>query len=258
MGCIKIAFFDIDGTLIATDKETMSEKTVETLLRLKENGVKLCIATGRPPYAIPSFSNITFDAYLSFNGSLCYTKEEVIYKHPIAPTDVKTILHNAQNIQRFVIIASKTRMGTNGYDKVLEEYLAIANQHVDVIEDFAALANKDIYQIMMAGRNDEYERILQGTTNAKITAWWPRAMDIIPANGGKNIGVERILDFYHFSKEDAIAFGDGNNDIDMLQAVGFGVAMGNASDDVKHAADAVCGSVSQDGIYHYCIEHHLI
>ena len=63
---------------------------------------------------------------------------------------------------------------------------------------------------------------------------------------------------YHLSAADALAFGDGNNDIEMLEAVGTGVAMGNASDTLKAIAADICGSVTQDGIYYYCIEHGLI
>ena len=55
-----------------------------------------------------------------------------------------------------------------------------------------------------------------------------------------------------------MAFGDGNNDIEMLRAVGNGIAMGNASDDLKAVADEICGDVSEDGIYQYCLENELI
>ena len=58
--------------------------------------------------------------------------------------------------------------------------------------------------------------------------------------------------------EEALAFGDGGNDIEMLQTVGTGVAMGNALDHVKAIADDVCGHVAEDGIYHYCLEKGLI
>ncbi|HIR87077.1 MAG TPA: HAD hydrolase family protein, partial [Candidatus Limivicinus faecipullorum] len=58
--------------------------------------------------------------------------------------------------------------------------------------------------------------------------------------------------------EKAIAFGDGNNDIEMLQTVGTGIAMANASEQLKAVADKVCGHVAQDGIYHYCLEQGLI
>ena len=56
----------------------------------------------------------------------------------------------------------------------------------------------------------------------------------------------------------AMAFGDGNNDIEMLKSVGHGVAMANASDELKAIADDVCGDVAEDGIYYYCLEHGMI
>ncbi len=55
-----------------------------------------------------------------------------------------------------------------------------------------------------------------------------------------------------------MAFGDGNNDIEMFQAVGHSVAMGNASADLKAIASEVCGTCAEDGIYHYCAEKGLI
>ena len=57
----KIIFFDIDGTLIAMDQDTISEKTLEALKRLQEKGVKLCLATGRGPMLIPHFEGVEFD-----------------------------------------------------------------------------------------------------------------------------------------------------------------------------------------------------
>ena len=74
-------------------------------------------------------------------------------------------------------------------------------------------------------------------------------MDIIPANGGKGLDVKKVLDYVPFTKEEAIAFGDSINDIEMLQAVGTGIAMDNASQDVKAVADVICGSVREEEIY---------
>ena len=66
------------------------------------------------------------------------------------------------------------------------------------------------------------------------------------------------MSYYGLTKDQAIAFGDGSNDIEMLEAAGTGVAMGNATENVKKIADVVCGSVADEGIYHYCLDHHLI
>ena len=255
---IKIAFFDIDGTLIDMNTKVMTKKMEETLIRLKQNHVILCIATGRPLRNVPHFPGIEFDVFLTFNASYCCTKDEVIFKNPIPSPDVHTIIENAKGINRPVCVASADRLGANGRDRDLVDYFAIANQTVEIADDFEELAREDIYQMMVGCYPEEYDRIRDHAKGAKITAWWNRAADIIPADGGKGLGVEKILDYYHLTREEAIAFGDGTNDIEMLQAVGHGVAMGNATDNVKEIADDICGCVAEDGIYDYCKKMHLI
>ena len=71
---------------------------------------------------------------------------------------------------------------------------------------------------MCACRKEEYAQILQGTENTQITAWWDKAADIIPLNCGKGNAVNAVLNYYGLSKDEAIAFGDGRNDIEMLEA----------------------------------------
>ncbi|WP_342757422.1 HAD hydrolase family protein [Kineothrix sedimenti] len=216
---IKIVFFDIDGTLIDINKKIMTKRIEETLIGLKQNKIIICIATGRPLKSVPHFPNVEFDAFLTFNASYCCTKNEIIYKNPIRSSDVQTIIENAKRIQRPVSIASEARIGANGKDQDLIDYFAISDQSVEIVEDFDDLTKEDIYQIMIGCYKEEY---------------------------------------YHLKKEEALAFGDGTNDIEMLQAVGTGVAMGNATNDVKDIADDICGSVAEDGIYFYCKKYHLI
>lgn len=255
---IKIAFFDIDGTLIDIGTKTISPRMLETLAALKQNGIKICIATGRAPDRIPHFDGIEFDAYLAFNASYCFTAKEIIFSNPIPRADIPILLENAKKLGRPVSVATVKRSAANGRDQDLMDYYAISKQTVEVADDFENLIEEEVYQLMLGSRKEEYDALLQGVTGAKITSWWPRAVDIIPVNGSKGVGVEKVLEYFHISKEEAIAFGDGGNDIEMLEAVGTGIAMGNATEDVKAKADAICGKVSEDGIYHYCKKHGLI
>ena len=255
---VKIIFFDIDGTLIDIGAEQMSQKTAEALRRLKERGILLCIATGRPRMTLPHFEGITFDAYLTFNGSYCFDRDGIIFSNPIPHGDAETILRNAARIGRPISIATADRIASNGRDTDLDDYYTLAHLKLEVSEDFDTVAREKIYQMMVGCREEEYDAIMKDAPNARITAWWHRAADIIPADGGKGVAVQKVLEHYHLDRSQALAFGDGNNDIEMLRAVGTGIAMGNGSAQVKAAADGVCGCASEDGIYHYCIEHSLI
>lgn len=258
MDHVKIVFFDIDGTLIDMDSKEISIKTLETLQRLKQRNMILCLATGRGPLTLPHFDGVEFDVFLTFNGSYCFDREHTIFSNPLPAEDVTTIIRNAASIHRPVSIATKDKMIANGADADLIEYYSFAKREVEVSAEFDEAAKDEVYQVMLGCREADYPTLLRGTRRAKIAAWWDRAVDIIPADGGKGVGIEQILSYYHLDKSAALAFGDGDNDVEMLCAVGCGVAMGNASERLKAAADDVCGRVEEDGVYHYCLAHGLL
>lgn len=253
-----IIFFDIDGTLLDFGKKDLSPKTREALLKLRANGIRICIATGRSPLAVPKFEGVEFDAYLTYNGCYCYEGSKTIYSNPMSLEDVQTIIQNAASMERALSVATKDRLISNGTDPDLEEYYAFGNQKVTISDEFDEVSRGEVYQLLMACRKEEYAQVLQNTQEAKITSWWDRAVDIIPTGGGKGTGISKMLEYYGIDRSQAMAFGDGNNDIEMFQAVDMGVAMENASDDLKAVAADTCDHVAEDGVYRYCVKHSLI
>lgn len=258
MNSVKIIFFDIDGTLVDHATGQISAKTHETLRRLREKGVLLCVATGRSPAAFPDFGDSVFDAFCAFNGSLCYTEEEIIYSNPIPEESVEKLLKNAAALERPVSVALRHRLAANGWDVDLADYYALANLELTVSEDFDAACRERVYQMMLGCRETEHEAILRGTEGVKIAVSWDRAVDVIPVSSGKGASIAKILAYFNLEPSQAMAFGDSYNDMEMLQTVGKGVAMGNAPAALKAIADDVCDSVSEDGIYNYCTQHGLI
>ena len=258
MNDVKIIFFDIDGTLIDMEKKRVTERTLDALRRLRARGIRICLATGRSPITLPRFEGVTFDALLTFNGSYCYDRTQTIFSQPIPPQDVRRILSNAAAMGRPVCIATKDRLAANGRDRDLVDYFAIAGLEVPVAQDFEAVCRQDVYQIMLGSRKEEYAALMDGVSGAKIAAWWDRAVDVIPAAGGKGTGIEKTLACYRLDRSQAMAFGDGGNDLEMFGAVGMGVAMENASPALKAAAGDVCGPAARDGVYHYLKAHGLI
>ena len=111
---------------------------------------------------------------------------------------------------------------------------------------------------MLGCQKADHPAVIRNTTGSTITFAWERAADVIPAGSGKAQAIEKILDYFHLDRSQSMAFGDGFNDLEMIQTVGIGVAMGNASPKLKEVADFVCGPVSEDGIYHFCVEKGLI
>lgn len=254
---IKIIFFDIDGTLVNMGAKDLSEKTVETLRRLQENGIKICIATGRSPAALPKLP-VKFDAYLLFNGSLCCTASQIIYSNPIPYEAVQQLVRNAADRGRPVSVATTKRLAANGWEEDLSAYYDLAHLKLTVAEDFEEACREGVYQLMLGGRESEPTTVADGVEGVKAVFSWHRAVDVIPDNSGKEIGIQKILEYFSIPVSQSMAFGDGNNDLEMLQAVGTGVAMGNACDRLKAVADEICRTSEEEGIYHYCLENGLI
>ena len=88
MNQVKIIFFDIDGTLLEMGKTEITPNTRKALCSLKQNGIKICIATGRSFATIPMFEGVVFDAILAFNGSFCVAGNQVVAKCPIPKEDI--------------------------------------------------------------------------------------------------------------------------------------------------------------------------
>ena len=253
----KIIFFDIDGTLLNHATGVISPVTREALIQLHKNGYLLCIASGRGPASFPDLDGLPFDAFCSFNGSLCYNEKEIIHSNPIFPKDVAQIIQNAASIGRPVAVAAKNRIAANGVDKDLFDYFQLADMYLTASDDFDQVCQEDIYQIMIGHQDSERDAITQNTENIKLARSWPRAVDVIPGSSDKGAAIAKILAYYNLDASQALAFGDSFNDIEMLQTVGTGVAMGNAPESVKDIANDVCDTVTRDGIYHYCIQHGL-
>ena len=110
-----------------------------------------------------------------------------------------------------------------------------------------------IYQLIVYGGGAE--AALRQLPGCKMSRWNDHAVDILPRSGGKVLGIGQFLRRLSLDWGEIMAFGDGENDVDMLRRAGVGVAMGNAEAAVKAAADYVTADVDQDGIYR-ALEHY--
>lgn len=239
---IKAIFFDIDGTLLDHNNHVMPSSTFIVLKKLKELGIKLFIATGRPPSKLDIIKQyFKFDGYLTSNGQYCFNNDKVIHEEYIDEQDIKNILPYINENHIPVIFAKVDQNYLNPYlDKVsqTDKYL--------ISED---ILTNDIVQLMVYIGEEKDHEFLSYMPHCKSARWTSSFADIIPLDGGKNIGIDQIIKYYQIELDEVMAFGDGNNDIDMLRHVGTGIAMGNANNKVKAASDYITSDVNDDGIY---------
>ena len=254
---IKIAFFDIDGTLVSFKTHAMPASTVRALDILRGRGVRLVVASGRSPEQIPSELQTGFDACIANNGQRCLCDGELYRNVTIDQGDVRAIVDQVEHgLYDAGVVTDGYTFVSRLSPRVLE---ASRTMNITYVQDDIRVAlERSVYQFLLFADPADDHLLLDATSSVVATRWTDLFADVAPAEGGKDYGVRATLERFGLSAEDAIAFGDGENDLSMLSAVGTGVAMGNASDAVKAQAAYVTDDVDEDGIWNACLHFGLV
>ena len=255
---IKAAFFDIDGTLFSHTIHAIPESTKRTVKLLREKGIKVFIATGRSLKETKrvTLGDMKFDGYVTLNGQICLDAEEkILFEAPIKGEDGAYLLDAFVNKKFPLAIVEKERIYINYIDDSVIRAQKSVNIPLLPIKEYQGAP---IYQFIGYMNWEETGKIAPKIPNCKITRWYDEGIDIISKDGGKANGIQKVLEFYGMTKEEIIAFGDSDNDMDMLEFAGIGVAMGNAEESVKAVADYVTTDIDEDGIWNACRHLELI
>ncbi len=247
---IQAIFFDIDGTLVCHEQGCVPERARRALGILKANGIHRVIATGRHLSELPGLplEGLDFDGYITLNGQLCYDRsKKLLYGDPITGTQKQTILSVFNQRRIPLMLIEEDRMYINFLnDRVLEAQHSVNAQ----IPDISDYSGSTVYQAVAFVDPQEKQALEELLPGCRLTYWTKWAVDVVPTTAGKTVGIRQYLALNGLSPAQAMAFGDGENDQDMLMFAGTGVAMGNAPAHVKACADFVTDPPGQDGIYH--------
>lgn len=248
---IKAVFFDIDGTLVSFKTHEVPQSTIEALDLLRKKGIKVFIATGRHYTSINNLGDLKFDGYVTLNGGYCFAGEDkVIYKHSIPDRDIEALIRYMETEESFpCAFVQEKEIFMNYKDETVEEIFNMLNFPEPPIRPMDEIRGKTAYQLVSFFTAEQEKKIMTILSNCESTRWNPLFTDVVPAGSSKRVGIDKMLEYFRISLNECMAFGDGGNDIAMLQHAGIGVAMGNAEDDVKQYADYITDSVDEDGIF---------
>ncbi len=255
---IKGAFFDIDGTLISHKDGSVPEDTRRALGMLQERGIRIFTSTGRHILEFPQLpvNDIAFDGYVLLNGQLCLNhRREVLSGSPIEEYDINQVLPLFEERKLPIAFVEKDRLYINRIDeRVIEAQKAISSELPPLGE---YRKGEPVYLVNVFSEREKAYEVLARMPHCKLTWWTEYGTDIIAQSGGKVMGMKQMLRFHGIRSEEIIAFGDGENDADMMEFAGIGVAMGNGEDLVKRRADYVTDDVDAGGILH-ALKHYGI
>ena len=252
---IKMIVTDLDGTLLKSDK-TISAYTASIFESCRDMGIKVAFATARPIRAVKMLNlALSFDAAIYHNGAV------------IAIGSASQILHSIEPKTANVVIRSALEMNPDAQIFVESQDVATTNFDATrlwkdvgfLTSDFLHPLTSSVDKINITMENDT-----QVTTIKSIL---PDELYLIPTENSvgmimhrdatKPSAIMEVSEHFGFSLHNVAAFGDDYNDIEMLRACGVGVAVANAIDEAKVAADYICDANDVDGVAKWLEEHVL-
>ncbi len=250
---MKVLFFDIDGTLVSFNTHRIPDSAIEAIERARSAGHKVVISTGRPKVIINNLRQLQerglIDAYITMNGAYVFCGDKVLSKIPIPHPDAVALAGMCRSKGIPCIFVGENDIVMAGPDLEAVEIFGKQLKAPPIpVSDYDQPLAHELYQ-MTPFLNVEQEAEAQALMpGCQFGRWHPAFVDITGLGATKAHGVKVVCEYFGSDMADAVAFGDGGNDVPMLQAAGIGVAMGNASDDVKLEADMVTDHIDNDGL----------
>lgn len=271
-----IIVLDLDGTLL-THEYKMSPLTKEALLKVQSEGATLVIASGR---YVREIMNIAYELemekhhgiVIGANGAIALDvmTQEVFHDHPLLPNESRKILKHIENFEVVPMFSNDKFAYSDDFKRQDEIFAQVIQtgvkfgdeetrpERVEVV-DLANFIDFPIYKILTIGdpaymqQNQEaFLKPIEDICEGALTT--PFAFEFTALGMDKGATLEKVINLKEWDRKEIYAFGDGHNDITLLQVAGTGIAMGNAAEDVKEIADFVTKSHREDGIV-YALKH---
>ena len=263
---IKLLVFDIDGTIVADGKPSISPKLKEAIGKAEQNGYKTLIATGRHFKFIHKslFEDLKPDYLVTINGGSLVDKDGNIIESYTLPIEiVDRLIVECEKKQIAIAFKCKEDIVVyTYYNQYVEGYVGFDSPLAKLLIDNT---DKKDYHLthglplgaFIIGNHETIKNMQKDFPELEFAASHRVGYDVFMSNVTKGTTVESLLKKSGLTWENVMSFGDAGNDIDMIQKASIGVAMGNAKDYVKNSADYVTDTVDNDGVVK-ALEHFKI
>lgn len=252
----KAIFFDIDGTLIDSHggKKDISNGVKAVLRDLQSQGHYIFIATGRPyAFLSESIREFGFDGYVLANGAQVIIDRKTIHLNSMEKESVKRLVSmlDSKNLE-YVVEDEVGAYALDCYEELWEFYKNYGIFKEQFTFDYD-VSKMNVFKLeVLCHEKEMLHECIKFLNEYEEYAYChsvhPSHLEIYLKENHKAAGILKVLEYLNIKIENTYAFGDGSNDIEMLETVGCGIAMGNASDEVKKYANVVTDTVGNDGI----------
>lgn len=255
MEAIKLLVFDIDGTLIDRTQTDIQPSTKLAIKKAREKGYEVLVATGRSFFLIQDDvrTSINPDYYVSVNGA-CLNNQDgsILLTHGFSEESIKRLIDYCLKHQFPIGVKYADYIGVYGdYDAFASQYMGSDHPKNIFLKhdlDHTFFKKDEPLGVFYFAKAETLADIEGELSDLKFMPSDRDAIEVVRSDVDKTKGIEDILKKLNIDWDAVMTFGDGHNDIDMLQAAAVGVAMGNAHSDVQAQADYVTDTVLNDGI----------
>lgn len=246
----KIIFFDIDDTL--SRNGIIAPHNQATLEQLAHTDIKLVISTGRSKAILPAdilalLDAGILDAIICMNGQYSFDRSGRISHYPLTAEQTDKIAYLCQQSELIHKFDSATHIVWSGENERLRDYNA---RTPNSIVDPEYYKSNTVYQcsVFFNSQEDKMQEVDFAKYDLKLVHWHHIGADILPIDASKARGIKDMCAYYDVETSECMAFGDGMNDLEMFDLVGFAVAMGDAQPALIERADFVTGTIEEFGI----------
>jgi len=254
---------DIDGTLL-DDKLKISNKTVNLLRRINKKGISIIFCTGRmlgsAKHIIEKYFESDKFPIVSYNGSLITlpNHETPIFHHFIEGNTAINIIEYLRRKECHRQVYINNQLIVEEENDQIKDYAVHAGMDYHVVDNLTDLikSGEKVDKILAIGKPEflaDIEKESQSlfSDKANIFKSFSIYLDYIPKTTNKGIAVLELLNYLHLDPKKTIMIGDGDNDIFAFEVVGYSIAMANATEKLKQAADLCLEKTNnEEGVYH--------
>ncbi len=258
---IRGAFFDIDGTLLSHRTGSIPASASRAIRSLHEQGVLTFIATGRhiqEMESVPGLMDLPWDGFVTLDGQYCADRKGAYFTKALDPGDVDRLIFHSRRLGIPCMLVEEDEMYISTSSprvKQIQEQLKVPPVPVRSLTESGT---RPVYLAATYCERKDQEILMKELLFARSAQWHEYGFDIYHRDGGKDVGILKTCERFGITPEETVAFGDSENDEDMLKFAGVGVAMGNATGEVKAVCDLVTADIDENGIERALVELGLI
>lgn len=280
----KIIFFDVDGTLVDVRpaREYIPESTVKAIQETRKRGNLCFLCTGRSKAEIyPHIIEVGFDGIIGAGGGFVEIGDHMLYHKKVSTEAIHHVVDyfEANQFDYYIesnggLYASENLVprlewilygdlkndpeARRKKEETPSHFIPSLKQgydlHRDDVNKICFLEKEGIpFEIIKKEFEEEFNVI-----HCTVPSFGDDSGELSVIGVSKSSAIETLIHYLGIPKENTYAFGDGLNDADMLEYCQYGIAVGNAKEELKEIADEITDDIAQDGIYHSMKKHGLI